>query len=262
MLFWDLVSASVVADLRAHDETPSCAGRFRAEGAAPAMATCATDGRALLDRFLGRRHRVDVPVDPSSHEPTHTQHVPNSTRVPRASTATRVRLSPLARFGTRRDTPKRHERCRRHFTSFVDSPTRMSSLYRSIAFAHHGYRHFLADAPSTRTRPAPRARARGCECVVTGANRGLGLEVARALVSRGATVHCVCRNHERGMMAMDALREDAARGGGTVKTHAVDLSSLAQIALRGAIRASGTRCTRWCVTRGDATRTRGHERGV
>ena len=119
----------------------------------------------------------------------------------------------------------------------------MASLFRSIAFAHHGYRHFLADASvDANLDPLPARALEGCECVVTGANRGLGLEVARALVSRGATVHCVCRNHERGMMAMDALREDAERGGGTVKTHAVDLSSLAQI--RGFVErfaSSGTR---------------------
>ena len=128
-------------------------------------------------------------------------------------------------------------------TSFADSSTRMASLFRSIAFAHHGYRHFLADARVDATfDPLPARALDGCECVVTGANRGLGLEVARALVSRGATVHCVCRNRERGMMAMDALREDAERGGGTVKTHAVDLSSLAQI--RGFVErfaSSGTR---------------------
>ena len=47
VLFWDLVSASVVADLRAHDETTVVCGLdFAPEGAAPAMATCATDGRA------------------------------------------------------------------------------------------------------------------------------------------------------------------------------------------------------------------------
>jgi len=57
----------------------------------------------------------------------------------------------------------------------------MSSLYRSIAFAHHGYRHFLADASvDANLDPLPARALEGCECVVTGANRGLGLEVARA----------------------------------------------------------------------------------
>ena len=45
-------------------------------------------------------------------------------------------------------------------TSFVDASTRMASLFRSIAFAHHGYRHFLADARVDATfDPLPRARS-------------------------------------------------------------------------------------------------------
>ena len=42
---------------------------------------------------------------------------------------------------------------------------------------------------------------RGRDVMVTGANAGLGLAVSEALLRRGATVHMVCRNRERGTAA-------------------------------------------------------------
>ena len=61
--------------------------------------------RALLDRFLGRRHRRDVAVvHPSSHGPTHTR---ITSRLPRAITATRVRES-------RREPPRALRNSKRH----------------------------------------------------------------------------------------------------------------------------------------------------
>ena len=47
----------------------------------------------------------------------------------------------------------------------------------------------------------------GKVCMVTGANSGVGKEVARYLASKGATVHMVCRSRERGEVARREIVE-------------------------------------------------------
>jgi NAD(P)-dependent dehydrogenase (short-subunit alcohol dehydrogenase family) len=46
----------------------------------------------------------------------------------------------------------------------------------------------------------------GKRCIVTGANAGIGLEIAGALARDGADVTLVCRNPGRGAAAVDAIR--------------------------------------------------------
>lgn len=48
----------------------------------------------------------------------------------------------------------------------------------------------------------------GRTCLITGANSGIGLETARGLAARGATVWMLCRNRERGEAAARELRRD------------------------------------------------------
>jgi len=76
----------------------------------------------------------------------------------------------------------------------------------------------------------------GQHYIVTGANAGLGLEVARGLAARGGTVHLLCRSEERGRAAVDALVADGAAGGAAeadlrrrLCLHVVDVSSLAAV---------------------------------
>ncbi len=47
----------------------------------------------------------------------------------------------------------------------------------------------------------------GTRCVVTGANAGIGLEIATALARDGADVTLVCRSPERGAVAAAAIRD-------------------------------------------------------
>ena len=63
--------------------------------------------------------------------------------------------------------------------------------------------------------------------VITGANSGIGLEAARALAGKGATVVMACRNAAKAEAAMDDIRRDvpAAR----LVFHALDLSSQKQV---------------------------------
>jgi len=68
---------------------------------------------------------------------------------------------------------------------------------------------------------------KGRVCLVTGANRGLGLAAARALAERRATVHLLCRDTDRGHQARDELI--ALTGNEAIHAHAVDLASLRSI---------------------------------
>lgn len=64
-------------------------------------------------------------------------------------------------------------------------------------------------------------------CLVTGANTGLGFASAIALASRGATVHMLCRDRERGEGALAELRR--LTGSPTAFLHVVDVSLVASI---------------------------------
>lgn len=70
---------------------------------------------------------------------------------------------------------------------------------------------------------------RGTRCLVTGANSGLGLATARGLAHRGATVHMLCRNRERGEAAREDIRSTALAAGRTsvdLRLDLVDMSDL------------------------------------
>lgn len=70
---------------------------------------------------------------------------------------------------------------------------------------------------------------RGRLALITGANSGLGLETARALLARGATVLLGCRDPGRAEQARRVLLPVAAGGGGAVDLLDLDLASLAQV---------------------------------
>ncbi|MBJ93907.1 MAG: dehydrogenase [Rickettsiales bacterium] len=67
----------------------------------------------------------------------------------------------------------------------------------------------------------------GRSCLVSGANSGLGFELARGLAARGAAVHMLCRNPQRGAQAKQAIQ--AEHSAAQLQLHIVDLSSLASI---------------------------------
>jgi dehydrogenase/reductase SDR family protein 12 len=66
---------------------------------------------------------------------------------------------------------------------------------RKSQFIIHGMRNF-----TKRSHPFPalEERLNGVVALVTGASAGLGLGIATNLACRGATVHLICRNKERG----------------------------------------------------------------
>jgi len=59
----------------------------------------------------------------------------------------------------------------------------------------------------------------GKTCLVTGGNSGIGKAVVKALALRGAEVYMLCRNKEKGLVAVDELREKT-------KNHHIHLESI------------------------------------
>lgn len=66
----------------------------------------------------------------------------------------------------------------------------------------------------------------GKTCVVSGANQGIGLAIARALAARDADVIALCRDERKGAVAVAELAE---LGTGQPRLECVDISSLASI---------------------------------
>ncbi len=98
-------------------------------------------------------------------------------------------------------------------------------LDRSIFFSFDGsgFRRHSRDFDHRDLDPSMGGKV----CIVTGANSGLGLEVARGLAAGGATVHMLCRNPERGEQARQAVADEHDTSG--VHLHVVDLSSQSSI---------------------------------
>jgi NAD(P)-dependent dehydrogenase (short-subunit alcohol dehydrogenase family) len=69
-------------------------------------------------------------------------------------------------------------------------------------------------------------RLEGRSVMVTGANAGIGRAIAMELCRRGAYVHMVCRNPDKGKAARDEI---ALETGASPELHICDLSSLASV---------------------------------
>mgnify|MGYP002629248192 CR=1 FL=1 len=67
----------------------------------------------------------------------------------------------------------------------------------------------------------------GMVCLVTGANVGVGLETARGLAQRGATVVLACRDRAKAQAAAEDIR--ASTGNQAVEVLDLDLASLASV---------------------------------
>ncbi|XP_073284743.1 uncharacterized protein [Primulina huaijiensis] len=99
--------------------------------------------------------------------------------------------------------------------------------WRALAFGVYGYKNFTKSGfaeHSKKFRPEDmEVRIEGKNCIVTGANSGIGYATAEGLASRGATVYIVCRNKERGEAALSKIQ--AATGNKNVFLEICDISS-------------------------------------
>jgi NAD(P)-dependent dehydrogenase (short-subunit alcohol dehydrogenase family) len=64
-------------------------------------------------------------------------------------------------------------------------------------------------------------------CIVTGANSGIGKEIARGLAARRAKVVMICRNHIRGETAQQEIQ--STTGNANLQLFLCDLSSMASV---------------------------------
>lgn len=67
----------------------------------------------------------------------------------------------------------------------------------------------------------------GRHCLITGANSGIGYEVASALADLGADVTLLCRNPQRAAAAANSIRQ--ATGNERVETAIIDMSDLSSV---------------------------------
>ncbi|CAA9581674.1 MAG: Putative oxidoreductase [uncultured Thermomicrobiales bacterium] len=84
-------------------------------------------------------------------------------------------------------------------------------------------------AKSTADEVLAGADLQGRRFLITGASSGIGLETARALVSRGASVVGAVRDLSKAESATAPVRDAASRGGGSLELIRLDLASLQSI---------------------------------
>ncbi|XP_076899315.1 uncharacterized protein LOC143553157 [Bidens hawaiensis] len=100
--------------------------------------------------------------------------------------------------------------------------------WRSTAFGAYGYLNFTKSGfleHSKNFNPEDmNRRIDGKNCIVTGANSGIGYATAHGLASRGATVYMVCRNKERGEDAVSKIQSSTSNQ--NVHLEVCDLSSV------------------------------------
>ncbi|GAB4861087.1 hypothetical protein Ancab_036244 [Ancistrocladus abbreviatus] len=103
--------------------------------------------------------------------------------------------------------------------------------WRSAAFGAYGYLNFTKAGfleHSKNFKPEEmQIRMEGKNCIVTGANSGIGFSTAQGLASRGACVYMVCRNKEKGEAAVSKIQ--SMTGNQNVYLEVRDLSSVNSI---------------------------------
>ncbi|EOY16850.1 hypothetical protein QUC31_001228 [Theobroma cacao] len=103
--------------------------------------------------------------------------------------------------------------------------------WRASVFGVYGYLNFTRNGfleHSKKFQPEDmQMRIEGKNCIVTGANSGIGFATAEGLASRGGTVYLVCRNKERGEAALSKIQ--SSTGNQNVHLEICDLSSISEI---------------------------------
>ncbi|KAK9270857.1 hypothetical protein L1049_026443 [Liquidambar formosana] len=103
--------------------------------------------------------------------------------------------------------------------------------WRSTAFSVYGYLNFTKSGFMEHSKKFKsedmQTHIEGKNCIVTGANSGIGYATAQGLASRGATVYMVCRNKERGEAALSKIQ--SMTGNQNVYLEVCDLSSVSEI---------------------------------
>ncbi|XP_021737636.1 dehydrogenase/reductase SDR family member 12-like isoform X2 [Chenopodium quinoa] len=84
--------------------------------------------------------------------------------------------------------------------------------WRSAAFGMYGYLNFTKAGFMEHSKNFKaedmKVRLDGKNCIVTGANSGIGFATAQDLASRGASVYLLCRSKERGEAALSKIQTE------------------------------------------------------
>ncbi|CAO2834127.1 unnamed protein product [Amaranthus hypochondriacus] len=115
--------------------------------------------------------------------------------------------------------------------SLTDCIMFLIKAWRTAAFGVYGYLNFtkagfLEHSKNFKAEDM-QARMDGKNCIVTGANSGIGFATAEDLASRGASVYLLCRNKERGETALSKIQTKT--GNQNVYLEVCDLSSVNEI---------------------------------
>jgi retinol dehydrogenase-12 len=70
---------------------------------------------------------------------------------------------------------------------------------------------------------------RGKVYLVTGANSGMGHELARTLYAKNAKVYVACRSEEKGIKAIESMKKTAPKSNGELVFLSLDLADLAKV---------------------------------
>lgn len=130
-----------------------------------------------------------------------------------------IARSHRARF-TRAQTPVSH------MPLFIMQAFRIAQ-FLVLGYTNFGARGFAANEQSF-TRGALEVDLKGRHYLVTGATSGLGRATAGELAARGASVHLLCRNEERGEKVRREIVDET--GNLNVELHVCDISSLEEVA--------------------------------
>lgn len=105
--------------------------------------------------------------------------------------------------------------------------------WRTTAFGVYGITQFTKSAFQEHAKnfraEDMQVRMEGKNCIVTGANSGLGYATAEGLASRGATVYMVCRSKERGEAALSKIQSSTSNP--NIHLEVCDLSSISEVKL-------------------------------
>ncbi|XP_026427327.1 dehydrogenase/reductase SDR family member 12-like [Papaver somniferum] len=103
--------------------------------------------------------------------------------------------------------------------------------WKAAAFGVHGHLNFTKSGFIEHSKKFNeedmKLQLDGKNCVVTGANSGIGYAAAEALAFRGGNVYMVCRNKERGEIAVSKVQ--SVTGNKNVYLELCDLSSISHI---------------------------------
>nr|XP_016489972.1 PREDICTED: dehydrogenase/reductase SDR family member 12 [Nicotiana tabacum] len=107
----------------------------------------------------------------------------------------------------------------------------IAKALRATAFGIYGYMNFTKSGfaeHAKKFKPEDmQVQMEGKNCIVTGANSGIGFATAEGLASRGATVYMLCRNKERGEAALTQIH--SITGNKNVYLEVCDISSVSDV---------------------------------